>query len=230
MTLLTPARIIQEELLDERDAPYDDMARSLRDLRNINQYAGGVAIYRRLLKRFFDGSVPRGTTILDLGTGSSDLLEAAATRFGTSGIGLDFKIDHLLWGRSRSNDGLQRIAGDAFRLPLRDESVDIVTSAHFFHHFTEEENLRIISEALRVARRGVIINDTRRHVAPLAFVRLISALRLVGRITRFDAPASVLRGYTTSEARSVAARADARRYEVRNVLPYRFGILLWKST
>ena len=53
-------------------------------------------------------------------------------------------------------------------------------------------------------------------------------LRLVGRITAFDAPASVQRGYTTDEARAVAERVRARRREVVNAFPYRFGILLWK--
>jgi ubiquinone/menaquinone biosynthesis C-methylase UbiE len=230
VSLLTPSRIVQEELLDEHDAPYDDMAQSLRDLRRINEFAGGVRIYRALLRRFFGGNVPAGTRLLDIGTGTSDLLIAAGNSFRSSGIGLDFKIDHLLFARRFGADTIRRVAGDAFHIPLRDNSVDVVTSSHFFHHFEEEENVRMLREALRVARRGVVINDTRRHWAPLSFVHLLGALRLVGRITRFDAPASVRRGYTTREARDVAAAVGAARAEVVNVFPYRFGILLWKST
>ena len=215
--MFTPRRIDSEELLDEHDAPREDMERSLRDLRRINKYCGGIPIYRSLLERF----TPR--SVVDLGTGTSDLLEAVP--HVPLRIGIDFKIDHLLYLRADSR--VHRVVADARRLPFREGAVDVVTSAHFFHHFTPDENAAILRESLRVAKRGVAVNDTRRHYAPLLFVRLISVLRLVGRITRFDAPASVLRGYTTAEAREVVSRAGARGEVVRK-WPFRLGILLWK--
>ena len=86
----------------------------------------------------------------------------------------------------------------------------------------------MLRDALRVTRRGVIINDTRRHYVPYLFVRLLGALRLVGPITRNDAPASILRGYTIEEARAIAANVGASRVEVVRVWPFRFGLLLWK--
>ena len=79
-----------------------------------------------------------------------------------------------------------------------------------------------------MSRHGVMMTDTRRHVLPWLFVKLLGWLRLVGRITRFDAPASVRRGYTVPEAREIAAKVPAARREVVNAFPYRFGILLWK--
>lgn len=216
--MLTPKRIETEELLDELDAPREDMERSLRDLRRINKYAGGMRVYRSLVRQFS----PR--SILDVGTGTSDLLDAAS--HVPLRIGLDFKIDHLLYLRAGSR--VRRVVGDATRLPFREDAVDLITSSHFFHHFSPEENAGILRESVRVTRNGVAVTDTRRHYAPLLFVRLISALRLVGRITRFDAPASVLQGYTIAEAREVAARAGAGRWEVVRKMPYRFAILLWK--
>jgi len=216
--MLTPRRIESEELLDEHDAPREDMERSLRDLRRINRYFGGVRIYRALVRRFTPAS------IVDVGTGTSDLLESVPevrTR-----IGLDFKIDHLLFLREGSR--VRRVVGDAQRLPFRNGAVDLVTSAHFFHHFSPEANAAILAESLRVTRRGVAVNDTRRHYAPLLLVLLLGALRLVGRITRYDAPASVRQGYTLAEARQIAARAAASRWDVIRMWPYRFAILLWK--
>jgi SAM-dependent methyltransferase len=216
--MLTPARIESEELLDEHDAPREDMERSLRDLRRFNRYFGGVRIYRALVRRFTP------TSILDVGTGTSDLLESVPdvrTR-----IGLDFKIEHLLFLREGSR--VRRIVGDAQRLPFRNGAVDLITSAHFFHHFSPEENAAILAESLRVTRRGVAVNDTCRHYAPLLLVLLLGTLRLVGRITRYDAPASVRQGYTPDEARAIAVRAGASRWDVIRMWPYRFAILLWK--
>jgi hypothetical protein len=67
----------------------------------------------------------------------------------------------------------------------------------------------------------VAVTDTRRHYVPLLLVQLLGALRLVGRITRYDAPASVRQGYTIDEVRAIAPRAKVIR-----MWPYRFAILL----
>jgi len=214
--MFTPPRLDEPELLDEHDAPVADMERSLRDLRRFNRYCGGIAIYLRLLRH---GGNPR--SILDIGTGNSDLLENA-TGFR---VGLDFKIDHLLYQRDRA---IHKIVGDARELPFRDNAFDAVTSAHFFHHFSPDENASILRESMRVAKRVVLVNDTRRHYIPLLFTKMLAWFHLVGRITRFDAPASVRRGYTVDEARDVAERAGAQRAEVMKLWPYRFGIVLWK--
>jgi ubiquinone/menaquinone biosynthesis C-methylase UbiE len=210
-------RLDTPELLDEHNAPVADMERSLRDLRRINRWLGGVAIYKRML-RLHGGA----KSVLDLGAGTADLLSSLGSGFR---VALDFKIDHLL----RIDDGsIRRVVADAHALPFRDSAVDVVTSAHFFHHFSADENASILREALRVARRGVAVNDTQRSYLPLAFVKLLSWLRLVGRITRFDAPASVRRGYRIEEVREIAQRTGATRAEVVSAFPYRWAMLLWK--
>ncbi|HEX7810245.1 MAG TPA: methyltransferase domain-containing protein [Thermoanaerobaculia bacterium] len=217
--MFTPKRIPSHELLDEHDAPQADVEQSLRDLRWINKYCGGIPIYRALVRKF----APR--SILDIGTGTSDLLEAMPDV--PLRVGLDFKIDHLLYMRDGSR--VKRVVGDAHRLPFRDGAVDLVTSSHFFHHFSPDENVGILGESVRVSRKGVAVNDTRRHYAPLLFVLLLGALRFVGRITRADAPASVRQGYTLGEARDVATRVrGAAKAQVVRKWPYRFGLLLWK--
>lgn len=216
--MLTPPRVESHELLDEHDAPRADMERSLRDLRRINKYLGGTGIYRRMLRGF------EARSVLDIGTGTADGLESVPDI--PLRIGLDFKIEHLLYLRDGSR--VRRVVGDAQKLPFRDGAVDVVTSAHFFHHFSPEENAVILGEALRVSRDGVAVNDTRRHYAPLLFVLLISALRLVGRITRYDAPASVRQAYTLDEARAIAERVKTK-YRIVRMWPFRLGILLWKT-
>ena len=216
--MFTPRRIESDELLDAHDAPREDVERSLRDLRFINRWFGGQRIYRELVKRFAPNA------ILDVGTGTSDLLELVP--HVKMRIGLDFKIDHLLFLREGSR--VLRVVGDAQRLPFRDGAVDLVTSSHFFHHFSADENARILGESLRVARKGVAVTDTLRNYFPLLFVLLLGWLRMVGRITRLDAPASVRQGYTVGEARAIAPRAGASQWKVIRMWPFRFAILLTK--
>ncbi|HVT04149.1 MAG TPA: methyltransferase domain-containing protein [Thermoanaerobaculia bacterium] len=227
MSLLTPKRIESDELLDEAGAPFEEMARSLRDLQRINRYAGGQRVYERLLARVAP-KTEESLSVLDLGTGTSDLLLNAAGRRPLKAFGLDFRIEHLLYGRRDGKVRLPLVTGDAMKLPFRTSSVDVLTSSHFFHHFSEEENVALLHESVRVARRAVIVTDTRRHRAPLLFVQLISTLRLVGRITRFDAPASVRQGYTLDEVERIARQVKCLRSEVIRLLPFRFGLILWK--
>ncbi len=223
---LTPHRVLTEELLDEHDAPENEMVRSLRDLRKFNSLAGGARAYVAMLARLVPHRDARAV-ILDLGTGASDLLEAVRRRWPrATAIGLDRNLRHLTYGRDTGDKEVRRLAADAFHLPFRDGSVDLVASSHFFHHFTVEENQAIVRESLRVARVGVAFTDTRRHYAPLFFVRLLGALRLVGPITRFDAPASVLRSYTLNEMRDFAQSLGAGRAEVFRLMPFRFALMV----
>jgi ubiquinone/menaquinone biosynthesis C-methylase UbiE len=219
--MLTPKRIDAPELLDEANAPREDMERSLRDLRRFNRFYGGNGVYRRLLRKMAKHDP---LSILDVATGTADLLERS---IGTPlRVGVDFKIDHLLYMREGS--AVRRVVGDALRLPFLDNAFEIVTSAHFFHHLTPDQNEEMLHETLRVARRGVIINDTRRHYVPFLVVKIIGWLRMTGRITRSDAPASVLRGYTPEEVGEIAFRVSAKRVDVVRAWPFRFGLLLWK--
>ena len=213
-------RVDEPELLDEHDAPRADVDRSLRDLRRFNRYAGGIRAYRRMVERLAGRTA---LTVLDVGAGTTDIVDSIRD---VRAIALDFKIDHLLYERNRSKT--RRVVGDARSLPFRANAVDVVTSSHFFHHFSPDENAAILTDSMRVARIGVAVTDTRRHLAPLLFVRTLALLRLVGRITRSDAPGSILRGYTIREARAIAERVPAARRDVVKFIPFRFGILLWK--
>jgi len=213
-------RVVTEELLDEHDAPRADMERSLRDLRRFNKWAGGTRTYLRLLRRF----APNAKVVADLGAGTADLLDALPA--GVMTIAIDMNIKHLMYERSRSR--ALRVVADANQLPFRDDSVDVVTSSHFFHHFEPDENAAILRGALRIARIGAIASDTQRNRIPFLFTWLLGKLHLVGRITAYDAPASVARGYTANEARAVGEKTGAGRVEVVTMAPFRFGLLLWR--
>jgi hypothetical protein len=211
-------RVVTPELLDEHDAPREEMERSLRDLRRFNRWAGGTRTYLRLLRRF----APNAKIVVDLGAGTADLLDALPADVLT--IGVDLNIKHLLYERNRSR--ALRVVADATQLPFRDGSVDVVTSSHFFHHFEPEENAAILRGALRIARIGVIASDTRRHRLPFLFVKLLGMFHLVGRITAFDAPASVERGYTADEARAVGEMTGAAQVDVVRMMPFRIGLFI----
>jgi ubiquinone/menaquinone biosynthesis C-methylase UbiE len=216
-----PRRVDRPEILDGPDPPRQEVERSLRDLRRINFCLGGIRAYRSLIRR----RAPGTRSVLDVGTGTSDLV--ASVRDAQLAVGLDSRIDHLLYGR-RYGDRVRRVVGDGFRLPFRDSTVDVVTSGHLVHHFNPRENVAMLRECRRVARKAVIVNDTRRSVFPWLFIKVVGLLRLVGRITAHDGPVSVARGYTVDEMRTIAATTRAHRWKVERIFPFRVGLTLWK--
>ena len=113
------------------------------------------------------------------------------------------------------------------RLPFRDDAFDVVSCSLFAHHFEPETLPLLAKEAMRVAKRAVLINDlirSRLHVA-LVYVGLPL---FASRITWHDAPASVRRAYTLAEMKSLLSSVPSRRVEVSRHFLFRMGVLMWK--
>lgn len=66
-------------------------------------------------------------------------------------IGVDFNADACLAAQA---NGLAVVRGDAFSLPLQDESVDEIVTCQFFNQQRPEAVARFIAEAARILRPG----------------------------------------------------------------------------
>lgn len=73
-------------------------------------------------------------------------------------VGIDAAPGMLaVCNQQAASSRLELSLGDAFRLPLADESVDIVTSLRFFHLFPKAYWPRLLAEMQRVLRPGGIL-------------------------------------------------------------------------
>ena len=126
------------------------------DLLNDILSAGQVRLWRRAVARIAGAGT--GDRVLDLaaGTGTSSL---SFTAVGADCVACDFSLGMLAEGLARQRAGrggappgrLSLVAGDALRLPFRDEAFDVVT----------------ISFGLRnVASPGAALADMRRVTRP----------------------------------------------------------------
>ena len=224
MTFRLPKRRPQPELLDQEDLPLDEIEKSLADIRWVNRFWGG----RRAAEPLVDAiaSVRAPQSVLDFGSGSGDLpayLKTRARRLGIplTVISLDRQLAHLSTARRLFGAG-RLVAADALSTPLADASVDWVFSSHFFHHFSPDENVRILREMARVARRGIFVLDLRRNGLSRAIVALLGPFVFRSRLSVADGRISIEQAYTPSEAAAIARLAGLAGAGVRPVFPFRF--------
>jgi SAM-dependent methyltransferase len=229
MSLLVPPRRPSREILDESDLKPEEMARSLADLELVNEVFGSARLLGRRLKRHGKLAGGSRSTVLDVGAGSGTVSTSLAAHLERAGvearvIATDLQWRHLAVGRTRNGGRkLPAAAADVFNLPFPARSVDWVVSTLFVHHFSPEENVRLLQELARVARRGLLLLDLRRHRLPLFVISLAGRMAFQSRVSVEDGAASVRQAYTREEAQAFVARAlpGAR---VRSVFPFRLLI------
>lgn len=218
-------RKVIPELLDDDLGTPAEIAASLVDLRHINQWFGGTRTTIELLQRIFRSSGCSALSLLEVGAGAGDVPLAAQRVLARDGLQLKVTLLDRAW--SHLPPGAASVAGDALRLPMRNESFDVVSCNLLAHHFEPDVLQAFAQEALRVSRRAVMINDLIRSPWHLALVYLGLPL-FRSRITWHDAPASVRRAYTRQEMHQLLASVPASRAEISRHSLYRMGVLLWK--
>jgi len=217
-------RPLRVELMDAPDLSPAEAERALDDIARTYRVAGHGALGRAVLPRLAAGR----ERLVDIGTGSGEVaarLAEAARRRGTvlSVVGVDRHLRHLLIGRRRGFSQL-RVVADARALPIADGAADWSVSTLFFHHFDAPDNLRILDEMRRVARRGVVVADLRRSWIGRWLTRLALRLLPMGRIARYDGRVSVEQAWSLGEVRALAG--DGELVELRRRWPFRFSLVL----
>jgi ubiquinone/menaquinone biosynthesis C-methylase UbiE len=232
MSLLTPNRIYEEELLDAGDGTDEDVAQSLADLRRINRFLGGRRVVLDAIASCLGGAPLSEVSVLDVGTGSADIPMAVAERCRKLGLttfvaAVDISERNLRVARAQLGVSreIQFVRADSMALPFAADSFDFVTASLFLHHFRDEDVVRLLADFARIAKRAVIVNDLVRNLVPYYFTKIAGPFLAASFLTRNDAPVSVLRGFTRQEIGALARRAGLRDLEVKRLFPYRLSMI-----
>lgn len=219
-------RKVIRELLDDDQGTAREIELSLQDLRHINDWFGGTRTTAALLKQIAKECRNRELSLLEIGAGHGDTALSAAGMVQRQGLSIQVTLLDRMW--SHLPQAQRSLCGDALRLPLRDGVFDVVSCSLFAHHFEPEELRQLVSEALRVCRRAVLINDLIRSRLHLWLV--YAGLPLFrSRITWHDAPASVRRAYTVAEMQEIVQGLPAERIAISRHYLYRMGVVVWKE-
>lgn len=213
-------RAAGRELLDDRVESIGELEENFRDIERANRFLGGVATVRSALRPL----APQ--TLLDVGCGSADIPHALVRDARRRGrplqvTCLDANDEILDIARRRRGGGLSFVRGDGSVLPFEDASFDVAMCNLTLHHCDPPVALALLRELRRVARVTPIVTDLRRSRTAWVGASILTALFTRNRLTRHDAPLSVLRAYTPREALQLARDAGWRNPRVRLAPFYR---------
>jgi SAM-dependent methyltransferase len=219
---LTPARRRGVEIIDDPNIDPWLVTRSLADVARANTLFGGRRAVLRELEPLL-GAVGSSATLLDVGTGLGDIpfhARRLARRRGVALATIGVELSEPLAAASLARTGAS-ICADAFRLPLADASVDVVTCSQVLHHFAEPEAGALVRELTRVARGHVIVSDLRRSYLAAGGFWAASFPLGFHPVSRHDGVLSVFRGFTAPELRRLVRDACGREPAVRHRLGWR---------
>jgi SAM-dependent methyltransferase len=201
--------------MDEARLDPAELAANLRDIRRVNQLLGGTATtLRHLPALVYAMPATAPVSLLDLGTGSGDIPIAIARWARKHGrsvsiVASDYAPQMLDIARPyvAPYPEIALAQYDARAVPLPDKQFDIVLCSLSLHHFTPDEAVQVLREMDRLASAGFILNDLRRSRIGYLAAWIASRLTTRNRLTRNDAPLSVLRAYTPAELTDLLHRA-----------------------
>jgi 2-polyprenyl-3-methyl-5-hydroxy-6-metoxy-1,4-benzoquinol methylase len=220
-------RVNTEEILDSDACPLVEVETSLQDLCRINRWFGGVATTRRLIERVASATGKKTLSVLEVAAGFGEVSKTAGRRLARTGITLD--VTDLDRVRTHLLRGKRAVVADALDLPFNDRSFDLVSCSLFAHHLAPAELARFATDALRVSRCAVLINDLVRHPLHLALVYAGFPL-MRSYVSRVDGLASVRRAYTPEEIGQIltAGVKPVSRVDISRHFLFRMGVIVWK--
>ena len=200
--------------MDHLDAPADQLAQNLGDIRRLNRIGATQTIVRQVAPFLARLGAGRTLRILDVGTGGADIPLAIARWAREHGhrlriLALDVHPTILAYAARAARDTpeVRVIGGDALDAPIRPGSVDLALCSLVLHHLPEDAVVGLLSRLAGLVRIGFIVNDFRRGRLAWAAVWLATHLTGCGSMARHDGPLSVRRAYTRAELARLSTRA-----------------------
>ncbi|MZH15035.1 MAG: methyltransferase domain-containing protein [Nitrospinae bacterium] len=228
-----PPRNLRDELLDLDEAPYEEVRDSLNDVATVNRYLSGYRVLLHHAEKYLRGhKEARPFKVLDAATGSADQpieLARLARKMGVpiqiTAIDINSKMLKMAKEEIRQYPEISLVQSDVLALPFRDEGFDLAINNLSLHHFSWENAVAIIKSIYNSARLGFLINDLHRSRIAHAAIFLMTRIFTRNRLTRYDAPVSVMNAFTPSEFCELARQAKIETFEIHCHFPYRIAFL-----
>ncbi len=228
-----PPRNLRDELLDLDEAPYEEVRESLQDVATVNRYLSGYRVLLHHVKPFLKAhKANRPFTVLDAATGSADqpialVKLARRLRVPIHITAIDINAKMLKFAREEIAlfPEIRLVQCDILSLPFREAGFDLAVNSLSLHHFSWQKAVMILQAIYKAGRLGVVVNDLHRSRIAHAAIFLLTRIFTRNRLTRFDAPVSVMNAFTPKEFRQLAHEAEMDPFEIHRHFPYRIALV-----
>lgn len=201
-------RALQAEYFDALDRPMTDVAEGYELLGRVNRLFSFTSPFQIFLPQMLGEERCRSLSFLDLGAGDGSLGDALSLWAAERGWHWRFTNLDLNQQAMRLNPRANWVVGCALALPFCDQSFDVVVASQMTHHLvTEEQVCRHFSEAWRVTRQALFVNDLHRNAILYAALWVLLRVRRFPKHFRDDGLLSVRRGWRVREWQTLAKRA-----------------------
>jgi len=203
------ARADADELLDSGSLTPTEVEANLADLARLNRLPGGTGASVAAIRRLGAG---RTASVLDVGTGAADMpIAFAGHGWRTAAVDTNPQVLRVARRAAERHEHVEVHEADARALPFPDRAFEVAHSSLLVHHLAPAEAISVLREMSRVASLGVVVNDLRRGVFPLAATAVSAVVLGRSRVTRIDGIRSARRAYTLDELDDLLAAAGLRR-------------------
>jgi len=228
-------RSVGIEWMDDLNCSGEVVEQTLRELEFINRMLGGNSISVNGIWKLIKSTSRQPVSILDLGCGGGDMLlllndelKKVNQKAIFKGIDANPHIVNYAANHCRPVASISIEAMNILSNEFRQLQGDIALATLFFHHFSEEQLVEILNHLHKQMKVGFVINDLHRH--PLAYysIKLLTKFFSKSAMVKYDAPLSVLRGFSKKELESILQRAGINNYTINWRWAFRWQVIVSK--
>ena len=224
------------ELMDDPALDPTAHRHALAGLARLNRVSGSAAAVWPALRRLAATSPGQPLKLLDVATGSGDVLLALKRQATRAGVALDaagcdlspVAVAAATEAARRADLPAHFFTADVLGGPLP-TGYDAVVCSLFLHHLDRDDAVGLLARMRAAGPRLIVVNDLARSPFNYAVVWLASRLLSRSPVVHVDGPLSVRAAFTPAELRALAADAGLTGATVTPHFPGRM-VLEWRAS
>lgn len=224
------------ELMDDLSCSGEVVAQTLRELEFINRTLGGNHVTVQGVVELTKNNSAKPISIIDVGCGGGDMLMLLKKKLDNRNVlstlmGIDANPNIVEYATTSygSSPSISFATMNIFSNEFKQLKFDLAVATLFFHHFTHSQLVDILKQLRQQATLGIVINDLHRH--PLAYysIKLLTKIFSKSSMVQYDAPLSVLRGFSKAELQSILEEAGIKNYKIKWKWAFRWQVIVDNS-
>lgn len=223
----------ETEIMDDLEMEGEELARTLAEIKYINDWLGGNKVVLNALKQIFKNIDPEKTIkILDLGCGGGEILREIAAYCRKKNIkvelvGIDanaFTINYAIEQCAYYKE-VSFLKLDIFSDDFKNLTYDIAVCSLFLHHFENDKIVQILRTINKSAKIGLIINDLQRSKIAFFLFNLVTAILFAGKMAKNDGKISIKRSFLKTDLIAYLKASDFNNFKIKWKWAFRYQVI-----